>query len=75
MLDDPTEFPIYTEMLGLVSAEVYQYDGVYALFLVGDQVACFLGNCKSLEDCQEEIKSLRKLAKSLAPSTNLSLVS
>ena len=44
MLDDPTEFPIYTEMLGLVSAEVYQYDGVYALFLVGDQVACFLAH-------------------------------
>ena len=65
MLNELTEFPVYTEPLGLASAEVYKYDGVYSLFVVGDQVMCFLGNCNSLRDCQEEIKSLNKLANSL----------
>ena len=75
MLDELNELPIYTEMLGLASAVVYQYDGVYSLFLVGDQLACFIENCNSREDCQEEIKYLRKLAKSFGISSSLSLVS
>ena len=66
MLDELAEFPIYTQSLGLASAEVYECDGVYSLFIVGDQVMCFLGHCNSLEDCQEEIKSLRELAKSFS---------
>ena len=28
MLDELTELPIYTQSLGLASAEVYEYDGV-----------------------------------------------
>lgn len=70
MLDEVNEFPVYTEMLGLVSAKVYEYDGVYSLFLEGDKVVCFLGNCNSLDRCQEEIKTLGRLAKHL-PSSGL----
>lgn len=66
-----TEVPIYTERVGPVSAKVYLCDGVYSLFIVGDTVACFLGNCNSLEDCQEEIKSLGALAKALETQVHL----
>ena len=75
MLDELAEIPTYTEALGLVSAEVYEYDGVYSLFLVGDKVACFLGNCNSLDDCREEIKTLSKLARYLPSSASPSSVS
>ena len=75
MLDELTELPVYTQSLGWVNAEVYQYDGVYSLFVVGDQVMCFLGNSNSLEDCREEIKSLRKLARSFSSAESLNLVS
>ena len=34
------------------------------LFLVGDQMACFLGKSTSWEDRQDEIESLKELAKS-----------
>ena len=74
MLDELEDLPIYTETVGLVSAEVYKYGGVYSLYVVGDQVTCFLGNCKSLEDCQEEIKLLSKLANSFPFSVGSSLV-
>ena len=75
MLDELTDLPIYTQSLGLASAEVHRHDGVYSLFLVGDQVACFLGNSNSLEDCQEEIKTLSKLARSYSISGSSILVS
>ena len=75
MLDELTEPPIYEETLGLVSAEVYKYNGVYSIFLVGDQVMCFLGNYNSLKDCQEEIKLLSRLANSFPLSVSSSLVS
>ena len=75
MLDGLTGLPIYTETVGMVSVEVYKRRGVYSLFVVGDQVKCFLGTCKSLEDCQEEIKLLSRLANSLPFSVNSSLAS
>ena len=75
MLGELTDIPIYTEPLGLVSAEVYKNDGGYSLFVVGDQVMCFLGNCDSLEDCQEEIKLLSRLANAFPFSVGSGLVS
>ena len=70
MLDELTELPIFTEMLGMVSAKVYESDGVYSLFLAGDNVACFLGNYKSLDLCREEIRTMGMLTKYL-PSSGL----
>ena len=58
--------PVYTEQVGLSTAEVYQYRGIYSVLLMGDRVVCFLGNSTSLEDCKEEIKHLKKLAKEFA---------
>ena len=75
MLDELTELPVYTQSVGVVSAEGYHDEGIYSLFLLGDQVACFLGNYDSLEECQGEIKSLKELAKSFAISGGSSLVS
>ena len=57
MLDESTEFPAYTQSLGLASVDVYEYDGVYSMFLIRDRVNCFFGNRNSLEGCQEEIES------------------
>ena len=71
MSDQSTSQPVYAETVGLATAEVYHYKGVYSLFLVGDQVACFLGNATSLDDCQEEIKSLKELSGHLVKSAAL----
>ena len=57
---------MYTEPVGLATAEVYHYRGIYSVLLMGDRVACFLGNSTSLEDCKEEIKHLKKLAREFA---------
>ena len=35
--------PVYTEPVGLATAEVYHYRGIYSVLLMGDRVACFLG--------------------------------
>ena len=58
--------PVYAEPVGLSTAEVYHYKGIYSVLLMGDRVACFLGNSASLEDCKEEIKHLKNLAKEFA---------
>ena len=68
MCDQYTPQPVYVETVGLATAQVYHHKGVYSLFLVGDQVACFLGNATSLHDCQEEIKSLKELSRDLVES-------
>ncbi len=65
-MDELTELPIFTEMLGIVSAKVYECDGVYSLFLAGDNVACFIGNYKSPDHCKEEIRTLGRLTKYLS---------
>ena len=57
--------PIYAEAVGLSTAEVYHDNGVYSVFLVGDQVACFLGKSTSLEDCRDEIESIKELARAV----------
>jgi len=56
---------IFAETVGLSTAEVYHDNGVYSVFLVGDQVACFLGKSTSLEDCQDEIESIKELARAV----------
>ena len=62
MLDQCIKQPIYAETVGLSTAEVYLDNGVYSVFLVGDQVACFLGISTSFEDCQREIECIKELA-------------
>ena len=62
MRDHSSEQPIYEESVGLSTAEVYYDDGVYSVFLVGDQVACFLWKSTSLEECRDEIEYVKKLA-------------
>ena len=56
--------PVYTRHLGMVSAEVYQSEDTYRVFIVGETVASFLGNSTSLEDCKEEIRCLESLVAS-----------
>ncbi len=56
--------PVYTRHLGTVSAEVYQSEDTYRVFIVGETVASFLGNSTSLEDCKEEIRCLESLVES-----------
>ena len=56
--------PVYTRHLGTVSAEVYQNEDTYQVFIVGETVASFLGKSTSLEDCKEEIRCLESLAES-----------
>ena len=63
MRDCGSEQPIYSETVGLYSAEVSHNDGVYSVFLLGDQVSRFLGESTSMEDCQDRIESVKELAK------------
>ena len=64
MLDLRTSSPVYSRVLGEVTAEVYLGENGYNVFLVGDAVASFLGTGASLEDCKEEIKALERLVNS-----------
>ena len=54
--------PIYSQEIGLARAEIYQSEGRYELFIVGDNLASFLGSSESLEHCKEEIRSLQRVA-------------
>ncbi len=56
--------PVYSQKVGLVTVEVYQCEGEYRLFIVGDNLASFLGSSESLDDCIQEIRSLQQLADS-----------
>ncbi len=56
--------PVYSQEIGLVTAEIYQSEGKYQLFIVGDNLASFLGSSESLDDCIEEIRLLQQLADS-----------
>lgn len=58
------DVPVYSQEIGLVTAEIYQSEGKYNLFIVGDTLASFLGSSESLDDCIEEIRSLQQLADS-----------
>ena len=53
--------PIYSRPLGLATAEVYFSEGEFQVYVVGDNVASFLGSADSFEDCKEEIDSLQAL--------------
>ena len=55
---------VHTEDLGPVAVEIYFQEGAYSVFIVGEEVASFLGSSHSLEDCMEEIKCLKRLAES-----------
>ncbi len=57
-----TSAPIYSQEIGLARAEIYQSYGRYELFIVGDNLASFLGSSVSLEDCMEEMRSLQRVA-------------
>ena len=57
-----TSAPIYSQEIGLARAEIYQSEGKYELFIVGDNLASFLGSSESLDDCIEEIRSLQRVA-------------
>ncbi len=59
-----SNYPVYIQEVGLVTAEVYQSEGKYRLFIVGDNVKSFLGSSESLDDCVDEIRSLQQLVKS-----------
>jgi len=56
--------PIYIQSLGSVTAEVYSCEEGYKIFIVGENVASYLGVSDSLEDCKEEIRSLECLVES-----------
>jgi hypothetical protein len=55
---------VFSQAIGLVTAEIYESEGEYLLFIVGDTLATFLGCSESLHDCIEEIRSLERLADS-----------
>ncbi len=55
-------FPVHTEEIGLVTAEIYCDDDTYHLFLAGDTVRSFIGSSKHFQDCREEISRLQQLA-------------
>ena len=57
-----TSAPIYSQEIGLARAEIYQSEGKYELFIVGDNLASFLGSSVSLDECIEEIRSLQRVA-------------
>ena len=59
-----TNAPVYSQEIGLVTAEIYQSAGTYRLFIVGDSLTSFLGSSDSLADCIAEIRSLQQVADS-----------
>ena len=56
--------PVYTRTIGIVSAQVYSGDGGYQVFIVGDELASFIGSTPSLNDCKKEIDYLAALVES-----------
>lgn len=58
--------PVYSQPVGPVSAEVFLIEGVYRVFILGDNLASYLGASTSLEDCKEEIRRLQRMAESPA---------
>ncbi len=55
---------MHTEDLGPVTVAVFCQEGTYSVFIIGEEVASFLGSSQSLEDCMEEIKCLKGLVES-----------
>ena len=66
--------PVYSQPVGPVSAEVFLIEGVYRVFIVGDNLASYLGASTSLEDCKEEIRALKRLAESPACQQQVDLL-
>lgn len=55
---------VHTEDVGPMTVEIYRQEDTYFVFVVGEEVASFLGSSQSFEDCLEEIKCLKSLAES-----------
>lgn len=55
---------VYSEKVGVVTAEVYKKGEAHSVFLVGDRLACFLGSSISLDDCKDEIRCIKALSQS-----------
>ena len=56
--------PVYSQKLGLVEAEVYATGAGYQVFIVGETLTSYLGSSLLLDDCLEEIRSLKQLVES-----------
>ncbi len=65
MLKGQTGQLVYVKRVGSSAAEVYYQDYGYSLYLMGDQVACYVGSSKCFKDCLEEINYLLELASDL----------
>lgn len=57
-------FPIFIEQVGLVTAEVYAERGGFRVYLVGGRLSINLGRYNSLNECMDEIESLKRLSQS-----------
>ncbi len=56
--------PVFTVIVGLVTAEVYHEEGSYNVYLAGDSVKAFIGSYRSIADCRRELDWLRRVADS-----------
>ena len=57
-------FPIFIDQVGLVTAEVYAERGEFRVYLVGDRLSIHLGSYGSLNECLDDIESLKLLSQS-----------
>ncbi|MBQ11669.1 MAG: hypothetical protein CMJ45_08985 [Planctomyces sp.] len=55
---------IHIEEVGLVTAEIYVDRGVFRVYLAGDRLSIYLGSYESLDECRDDIESLKRLAQS-----------
>ena len=66
--------PVYSQPVGPVSAQVFLIEGVYQVFIMGDNLTSYLGASTSLDDCKEEIRTLQRLAESPAYQREVALL-
>ena len=56
--------PVFTVVVGIVTAEVYLDEGAYSVYMVGDSVKVPIGSYRSIDDCKRELDWLRQAADS-----------
>ena len=56
--------PVYSRRLDDLKVEVYYGERGYDVFVVGEELASFLGTAESFDDCLEEIEALQRLVNS-----------
>ena len=66
--------PVLTELVGIVTAEVYLDEGIYSVYILGDSVKAFIGSFHSIENCRREIDLLRQVADSESFKRAVSLI-